>query len=464
MGQSRRGQQAPASTNNLMTKTREARIVLGQAKAAAAKIKSDLQRKQVLDDIGEAQAKAGDLEEAVDTANQAMPFESATLDAIGEQLAATNDLARAKSLGLKLKKGGGASTIFSCMARTQAKEGNIDGALLAAQQIQFLEVRSYAFEEIAQHQAARGDYPGARKTFALARAAHQKGLIDADDVEMMIVMSQLSGGDRETARKTIDSWKPVENRFAGMIAGAAGLLQQGDKTGAAVWLEDALEKLPAGQNYDFLRYIAVPLQVKLGQTERAMQAAAAALSADLRMKGYNAVAVACAETKDISCVNMALEKMYLAASAGGDDKKLSKFGVKLMTLNVTAALIDNGQFEPAARWLKAVEQDRDDLSAITIELHVRLQRAFVLAQHGRFEEARSMALKIRAGSVDEAERGTALRITALLQTRNNGVAPTRTWASTLADNNDRAYSLLGLAQALLQIDKVKLGYSAIQVH
>lgn len=462
MGQSHREQQVPASTNNVITKTREARTVLGRAKAAALKIKSYFQRKNVLDEIGEAQAKAGHLEEAIDTANQAMPFNHVTLVAIGEQLAATNDLTRAISLGLKLKEGG-TSTIFSSMASKQAKDGNIDDALRTAQHIQSLEIRSYALEEIATYQAARGDYPGARKTFALARAAHQKGLIDANEMEMMIVMSQLSGGDKETARKTIDSWKSEEDRFAGMIGGAAGLLQQGDKAGAAVWLQDALERLPTDAKYDFLRYIAISLQVKLGQTERAMEAAAA-FKPDLRMKGYNAVAVVCAETKNISCVNIALEKTRSAASVGGEDKELSKFEAKLMTLNVTAALIDNGQFEAALRWLTTVEQDWDEVSAISIEPHAQLQRAFVLAQQSRFEEARSIALKIRAGSVDEAERGTALRITALLQTRNDGVASTRSWASTLADNTDRAYSLLGLAQALLQIDRVKLGYSAIQVH
>jgi hypothetical protein len=75
-----------------------------------------------------------------------------------------------------------------------------------------------------------------------------------------------------------------------------------------------------------------------------------------------------------------------------------------------------------------------------------------------------MALKIRGGSVDEVERGTALRAASLLQTSKNGMASTQSWASRLKNWEDRAYALLGMAQALLGIDNVKLRYSAIQIH
>jgi hypothetical protein len=66
--------------------------------------------------------------------------------------------------------------------------------------------------------------------------------------------------------------------------------------------------------------------------------------------------------------------------------------------------------------------------------------------------------------VADVQRGTALRTTAVLQTKKSGVASSQSWASALVDQEDRAYALLGIAQALLKIGEVKLPYSAIQIH
>ncbi len=462
VGQSRRQQQVQAANNNVIAKTRKARSVVGQAKAAALNIKNDFQRGLVLDQIGAAEAKAGDLNAAIETANRAYPHGMATLTAIGEQLANSNDSGKAQSIGPKLK-GGGSSTVFAFIARRQAEKGNIDEALRTTEQIQAPGVRSDALKWIAQQQAANGDYSRARKTLALARAAYPAERSTPDDVEMMIADGQLSRGDTQAARATIASVKSAEMRSAAMISAAYELLKKADKASSSVWLEDALQGLPAGPSYDFLRYLAIPLQVKLGQKERAMQAAGA-LSSDLRVKGYAAVAVACAEAKDVAGVHAAVEKMQSAASSEREDKELSDFGAKLMILNVTAALIDNSEFEAASRLLTSLEQHLDDVSKMSIEPEAQLQRVFVLAQQGGFDDARSLALKMRPNSVADVQRGTALRAIALLQTKKNGVASSQPWALALADAEDRAYALLGIAQTLLGIDDVKLPYSAIQIH
>jgi len=248
-----------------------------------------------------------------------------------------------------------------------------------------------------------------------------------------------------------------------MISGAEELLKKADQASARVWLEDALQGLPAGPRYDFLRYLAIPLQVKLGYKARAMQSASA-LSSELLMKGYTAVAVACAEAKDVAGVNAALEKMQLAASSERKDKEFSDFEAKLMTLNVTAALMDNGEFDVASRLLTSVEQHLDEGSRLSIGTEAQLERVFALAQQGGFDDARSLAMKMRPNSVAEVQRGTALRTIALLQTKKNGAASVKSWALALADAEDRAYALLGIAQALLGVDDVKLPYNAIQIH
>ena len=117
--------------------------MVAQAKAAALKIGSDFDRGLVLDQIGEAEAKAGDLDAAVVTANQAYPHTYATLIAIGEQLGNSNDTVKAKSIGPTLK-GGGSSTVLAFLARRQAEKGNLNEALRTAKQISAPEVRSDA--------------------------------------------------------------------------------------------------------------------------------------------------------------------------------------------------------------------------------------------------------------------------------------------------------------------------------
>jgi hypothetical protein len=140
------------------------------------------------------------------------------------------------------------------------------------------------------------------------------------------------------------------------------------------------------------------------------------------------------------------------------------FGLKLMMLNITAALIDNQQPQEADRFLRVLEQQSDESFKWRIEPRLQLQRVWMLAQQGKFAEARLLAMKFRPDSVDETERETALRITALLETKHNGTSQSLPWAQSLRNNQDRAYALLGVAQGLLGSGEVKLRYSVIQVH
>jgi hypothetical protein len=434
---------------------------LGRAKAAALKIENDYARRLVLDEIGEAEAKTGDLDAAVVTANQAYPHSWATLTAIGEHLGNSNNSVKAQFVGTRLKEG--FSTVLAVIARRQAETGNANNALRTANQITAPEVRSDALEWIAEQQGANGDYAGMRKTLALASAAYPSRRLTPDNSAMMIAASQLSRGDTQAARTTLDSVKSAEIRSSVMISGAEELLKRADKASATAWLADAFQGLPAGPGYDFLQYAAIPLQVRLGQNERAMQAAGM-LSGDLRMKAYMAVAVVCAEAKDVAGVNAALEKMQAAASSERKDKELSDFGVKHMILNVTAALIDHGQFEQASRLLTSIEEHLDDVSKMSIGPIAQLQRVFMLAQRDGFDDARSLALEMRSNSIDDVQRGTALRTIGLLQTKKQGAASAQRWALLLEATEDRAYALLGIAQALLGIDDPKLPYGAISIH
>lgn len=381
----------------------------------------------------------------------------------GGQLGNSNDVAKARLIGSKLQ-GGGASTVLAFVSRRQAEKGNIDEALRTTEEIQAPEVRGDALEWIAAQQMATGDYSGAQRTSALANATDPNRHSTPDDMEAMLAEAQLAKGDTEGARVTLAAVESPETRFSTMLAFAEVLSQKGDKVSATAWLDDALRQLPTGPANDFSRYFTVPLRVSLGQKERALQDVAT-LSPDFRVKGYLAVAVVCAEIKDLACVDAAVERMQSAAKSGSEAERRSDFGLKLMILNVTAALIDNGQLQAASRLLTLVEQPTDDDSwKRGIEPEVQLQRVFMLAQQDRFKEARVLALKMKPDSVADVQRGTALRTIAVLQTNKSGVALSQPWALALTDKEDRAYALLGIAQALLKIGEVKLPYSAIQIH
>jgi len=70
--------------------------------------------------------------------------------------------------------------------------------------------------------------------------------------------------------------------------------------------------------------------------------AAGALMPELREKAYSTIAVTSAEIKDVATVNAALDRLRSLAAAKSSDSGILEFGVTLMTLNITAALIDNG--------------------------------------------------------------------------------------------------------------------------
>lgn len=445
----------PARTDS----THQARLLLIRAKASVLRVKNDFQSSELLDEIGVAQAKAGDLEGAVDSSNRAYLPAIRTMEAIGDALADSNDAVRARSLATRLKEGR-SFTFFSYMAKSYAKKGRFAEALAIAEQISFAETRSYALEGIAQRQMIAGDLEGARKTLERARAAHPKGLMDADELEAFRLSQQLARGEEQQVRAEIANWEP-EKKFAWLIGGAEELRQRGRKAAALKWLDDAFREMSSDAKYEFFRYFAIPIQVRLGEEKTAFDAADN-LSGEMRVKGYMAVAVTCAEDRNVGCVDAAIEKMKRAKTSLAKLEGVSDFALKMMILNITAALIDNKEFQAALRWLSEVEKNNNDYTSILPRS--QLQRVTILAQEKKFPEARSLSLHMRRNSVTDLERGRALRITTLLETKSNGLKSSERWATSLKDVEDRAYALLGVAQALLDVGETRLGYTAITVH
>jgi tetratricopeptide (TPR) repeat protein len=435
-----------------------ARAVTQRAKTAALEVASDYDRGRLLGQIGAAEARLGDLNAAVETANRAYPHSLATLTSIGEQLATSHDASEAKSIGERLKEGG-SSTVLASIVDLQAEKGDIVAALRTSEGIRSPEVRGSALKIVAQRQAAKGDYSGARRTLAMAAAADPNERSAGDDVELLIAESQIARGEDRAAHETLER-VPAEDRSLAMLSGATRLLERAQTASAAAWLEEALREIPPASSA-FTRYFAIPLQVKLGQKEAATRTAES-LSPQLGPKGYVAIAVTCAEARDLPGVNAAIDALRAAPSPGGADKRLADFSTKLFLLDVTAALIDHGEIEAGSRLLSSVEQDLDDIARMSVEPKAEWQRAVAKALQGAFEEARMRALEM--SSVAKAERHTALRSVALLQSMTGGALSAQAWAVALPNAEDRAHALLGIAQALLGIDDGKIPYNVLYIH
>jgi tetratricopeptide (TPR) repeat protein len=453
-----RGQDRSTRSPVDKTKVTEALVLLAQARQAAIPVKDSFHRGEILDRIGAAYATAGNVDAAVEIAADAYPNDMASLTAIGHALGDTNDIARAQAIRSKLK--GGASTVFAFMAERQAETGNIGRALTLVEQIEAPEVRSDALNSIAETQAKAGDYAGARRTREKSKALASKQE-NPDDPEMSLIDEQIARGDLLTARTSIDSLSSPLARASELIYGAEELLERGDTSDAAAFLHEGLQKLPPDAAV-FGRYMAIPIQVKLGEKEEAAKTASE-FTGEMRIKGYAAIAVTAAEMKDLATMNSAIEQMQQAGKVP-DRFGMGEFEAKMMILGVTSALIDHNGGEEALRLLDALQKNLNETDRVSVETDIQSQQAIVLAQQGKFEDAAALALKMRPDRVSDDNRGIAIRSIAILQAKKSGVVVAQKWAATLTELDDRASAFTAIAQVLLGIDDTTLPYSAIIVH
>jgi tetratricopeptide (TPR) repeat protein len=436
------------------------RPLVQEAKASANHVKNDFQRGLLLDEIGALQAKLREYDVAVATARAAYPHTLKTLTALGRRLA--DDPAALRRISLKLNSGE-SSTVFANVAWAQADKGNIEQALRTSKNVPAPEVRSDVLRRLASRQSAAGDDRGARRSMSEANIAYPAQKSSPDDEIELIANGQLSRGDNEAARKTIESISSPEMRAAALLSAAELLSKAGDQSTARSWLHDALRTLPKTPRADFVRYMSLPLQVEFGEIDSALHFADSQ-SGDMRTKAYGAVAVTCAERRDEQGLQVAVAKIKVPQTPPAREGDMGMFPAQLQLLNISAALLDHDELPAAANLLDYVQSNLDDISRLNLDREIQLQRVMILAQRGEFAPAMDLALKMPPDSVADIQRGTAFRAIAVLETKTRGTATTRSWATALRDPEDRAYALVGIAQANLGVADVKLPYNAINVH
>ena len=452
--------EAKACTQNT-TDTAEARAILREAKAAALRIQDEYHRRELLDEIGAAQAKSGDLEDASATVKQAGAYSSATFAAIGDYLAGLPDPSQLKAALVKLPKGDTRSISYA-LAEHQLNCGTVKNALNIAEQIPDKTSRSSLLTSIGTHQAQNGDYAASRKTLTEAKNADPEQFSAAYDIDSIIGEAQATRGDADAARATFAAMESADSRVISMLDLADQFEKKSNKDASLRWLNEAIDETPHTPEGDDFRYFEIPVQVHLGLAASAMEAVLS-FEPELRMKGYLAIAVSCAEIKDISCMDRAMAEMRARAVSEGNKAGMTSDELGIVFANVTAALIESGQLEQASRVIAELRPEEDDGMGFA-RGRIDLQRAVIFADEGDFEAARITALKMQADSLGESDRGEAFRIIAVLKAKKDGIDSAADWARTLRDSDDRAHALLGAAQAFLKVGDVKLPYTAILVH
>jgi hypothetical protein len=455
-------QQGPTEPNpSDLSKDTEIRSLLAQAKSEALKIQSDFDRSQILNQIGAVQAESGDIAAALDTAREAYPFGTEILSAIGDRLASSDHPEKWEFVVQKSNTAGG-STIYYAKTEKLLAIGQVDAALAAAREISSPEVRSGVLRLVAQKQALLGHEDLARSIIDEAKLPEESSS-QGWDVSMFL-RAEIERADLDQAKRTLEGVASPQDRAMVMLDAVEVLIDKQEDKIASAWLDKAFTLLIDDDAKDTFRYFAIPFEVKLGEKGQAMQAAAGFSSRDLRLNGYVAVAVSCAEVHDLDCVTTAVNGIRGTLASSPKEGHLEEFAADLGLLNIAASLVESQELTHAETILNSIHQGNDYSFQTMIKPEIQKLRATILAHQKRFAQAHAQAAEIRPqASVDDPRR-QALRLVGFWSTKEEGTSRSKTFAEQLSDPADKAYTLLGICQALVGKDAGRLPYSAIQVH
>jgi tetratricopeptide (TPR) repeat protein len=430
--------------------------MLIRAREQAEKVLEEHHRIDLLDQIGATEARQGDFDAAVDIENRITRHltKNAAAKALGRSLGNADDWQWIQSVLSKLS--GPDDFVFMALAQRLKEGGKIAEALNICNRILDGYYRANALSGVARKQVENGDDVGARSTWKMAdRVAGTRS--STDDVSSGLSVAQILRGDVAAARVTVDSIKSKEKRASALVTGARFLWDKSNRTNAALWLDEGLKLQDSGlKGWSplwglgvslSLHEFAIPLQVKLGQKDAVMRYIDA-LPPRQRLHDLDVAALECVEVKDSACVDAAIEKITSLANQGDLARR---FDAAIGLKGIASALADIGAFDSALRLLDKLEQERwpDPVPSF------HFVTAVILARPGKFEGARNRALQVHRDLLG-SPRGDALRRIALLQTKKSGPDSCQRWVSALIESEDRAYALLGIAQALLGENEQKL--------
>ena len=392
---------------------------LKEALRAAAGIQDNVVKAHVLQSIGRAQAKTGNLNDALKTA--------AALKKLGQAMPSAEArplpdlwLARAQ-LNFVLTLGD--------IAFAQAEQEYVKRALETASRIEDENSKNLVLRHIAVIQAKRDDVSGARQTLETITDNRAKEHAWAE-----ITRAQARAGDIEDAFRTAAriEWAVLRTDVFGTIAHAQA--KTGDLAGAATTFEQALRTASA---------------IKDGHRAKA--------------DAYRNIARAQAEVGDHAAAAKTFQRALKAATAIRFDKwkKAGAFtNIGLAQAEVgdlagalqTAARIDKMKLKAPALTAKM----RSKARILTAIAEAQAKEGDLAASARTFEQARRAAYAIHFVSLlRQDERADALSEISQAQARAGDVSRVLAWIADETSSYVKSLALLSAAKGLLDRIEVK---------
>jgi hypothetical protein len=381
--------------------------------------------------IAEAQAKAGDLRTAIQTATAVAGEDPAPLMALVGARVRAGDLQSAQAIVAGLDEGLQRYAQWG-IVQAQKDQGKLTEAQLTASAMKPGHAKAGAFLELADHYIAAGAAPtavGLLHEAATAAASAINASLKAD-VLRHIAGSMAKTGETFAAIETARTIEDASRRRVAVRDIATAQAGSGDAKGA---LNTALILRRTGENaveddHDYESAVAQILAelVKAGKVQEAKAVVRNLAEADTRYRIlYASIATAQANLGNIKGAKATLALVETARDRAARRKELVR-----LTEWPSDYLSEDERLRLAAI---------QDTERITGEADLALARASARSRDWRSAVAAADALS-------PAQRSSALRDIGLIYGKTERSSQALGWARSLPTSCDQAYALLGIAR------------------
>ena len=438
-----------------------ARAILTEARQVAENLSEKYDRLDLLDAIGAEEAKAGDLEAAIDIKNElGYGMNRSTEESLGHLLGDADDLTSIRAALSRLTIHD--DLLYMDLASRLAERGKVAEALQICSDIHVGDYRRNSLEDIAVKQVELGDETSAQNTMKWAQQSSSAYRVGADDLKEMIARGRILRGDVPGAYQSVESIGSKRSRAAALLGLARLLWKRSDAADAKVWMDEAIRLLDNGprgwtplggvNDWNYQHEFAIPLQVRLGQKEEALHYIDQ-LKGSRQLHSLNVLVLSCVAAGDMPCVDSLVERIRLLPPSKYEGVEETEKDVVID--NISSALADKHEFDRALKLFpdKEVGPPQTWISFVPGYVgYLSEKRAIIQARQGEFDLAQATL-----GSTSDSRLHTrAVHSIAFLETRALGAEQSLQWVKTLTDPKERGYALVGITQALLGEEEYRL--------
>lgn len=417
----------------------EVKAALDMARTSAQQISDQYVRTELLHEVAKGYARNGDFGPALDVihVDSALMWQAA--DDLAKNMLRCGQPSEVKGAALTLQ-GRSRPLMFQWLAEWEAKHNNQAESDAALGEIKDNDIRRDAEFNIIVSRTRVKDAPSAEIAFRKLLTTSPNGQESRDDlVSQDMAIVYVMNGDISGAIEKLDQIKGAEKVYALYVVTQV-LAERKEKSdigsfSKAVlrmthpYLQDPNEAYP-------LSLIATAL-ANLGTFDDAVMLANSIADEQRKTEALVMIAVRLVAAKDSIKANELLDSLPKVLD-GKADLEVAR---EMAWVRVAIAEANAGDGDAALSTLEAVRDPR--LNGL-----LKWQRAYALAQAGKFGGAEAMAVGIPQQNPSD-ERGHAFRLVASVLAHVKGASTAMSWAGKLTVLQDRTSAYLGIADGLL---------------